>query len=311
VSASSKNWIILIILACIWGSSFILMKKAMYTSSGAAIFTDTQVGALRTAVAGFSLLPLALRSIRKIKTFRLFILLALVGLTGNFLPAFLFTYAETGISSGYAGMMNSFTPIFAIIIGVIIFKDRLNRNQLLGIGIGSIGVITLMVAGQDLSMSGDWSHLVALVIATLCYGTSINIIKHTLSGLKSYEIASLSFMIVLLPSAIIALQQGSITIFETNPNAWQGFTAIVILSVIGTAFALILFNKLVANVSIVFASSVTYLIPIIAVVIGLSFGESINSYQVGAMFLVIGGVFVANRSRKTKSILSNDEGDHK
>jgi drug/metabolite transporter (DMT)-like permease len=117
-------------------------------------------------------------------------------------------------------------------------------------------------------------------------------------------------MIVLLPSTIIALQQGSFRVLDTNPNAWQGFTAIVILSVIGTAFALILFNKLVANVSIVFASSVTYLIPIIAVVIGLSFGESINSYQVGAMLLVISGVFIANRSNKLKSTAPSNEGDH-
>ncbi|MDG2440443.1 MAG: DMT family transporter, partial [Crocinitomicaceae bacterium] len=135
---------------------------------------------------------------------------------------------------------------------------------------------------------------------TFCYGTSINVIKHTLKGLKSHEIASLAFFIVLLPSALIAWQFGAMDTFKTNPHALEGFTAIVILSVIGTAAALVLFNKLVANATIVFASSVTYLIPIIAVLIGLYFGETINSLQVGAMFIVIGGVFIASRHKKAR-----------
>lgn len=276
------------------------MKKAMFTNSGMPIFSDVQVGALRMVVAGLALLPFAIKAIRKINNLRTFVLLATVGLSGNFIPAFLFTYAETGISSGYAGMMNSFTPIFAIVIGVVVFKDRLTKNQTIGVSIGTVGVVLLMLAGRDLSVSGDWSHLGALIFATFCYGTSINVIKHTLKGLKSHEIASLAFFIVLLPSALIAWQFGAMDTFKTNPHALEGFTAIVILSVIGTAAALVLFNKLVANATIVFASSVTYLIPIIAVLIGLYFGETINSLQVGAMFIVIGGVFIASRHKKAR-----------
>ncbi len=270
----------------------------MFTSENEAIFSDMQVGALRIVFAGTALLPFALRAIRRISSLRIFLLLAIVGLTGNFLPAFLFTYAETGLSSGYAGMMNSFTPIFAIIIGVSVFKDKLTKGQLIGIGIGTIGVILLMIAGKNLSVSGDWSHLIALVIATLCYGISLNAIKHTLQGYKSYEIASLSFLIILIPSAIIAMQQSSIETIQLNAHAWEGLIAIGILSLVGTAFALILFNKLVADSSVVFASSVTYLIPIIAVLIGIYFGETINGYQVGAMTIVISGVFVVNRYKK-------------
>lgn len=272
----------------------------MYTSTGEPIFSDTQVGALRIVIAAVALLPFAIRAIRKLNNLRTLLLLSLVGLTGNFLPAFLFTYAETGISSGLAGMMNSFTPIFALLIGFVIFGDRLTKIQLLGIGIGTVGVFFLMREGKDLSLTGDWSHIIAIMIATFCYAISLNTIKHTLQKLKSYEIASLSFLIILLPSAIIALQQGTIETIQTNPHAWEGLLAITILSIVGTALALILFNKLVANASVIFASSVTYLIPVVAVLIGLYFGETINGYQVGSMFVVIAGVFIANRFSRKK-----------
>jgi drug/metabolite transporter (DMT)-like permease len=279
------------------------MKRAMYTSTGETIFSDTQVGALRMVIAALALLPFAIRAIRKLNSVRIVLLLTLVGLTGNFIPSFLFTYAETGISSGLAGMMNSFTPIFALLIGFIVFGDRLTKIQLLGIAIGTIGVFFLMKEGKNLSLTGDWSHIIAIMIATFCYAVSLNTIKHTLQKLKSYEIASLSFLLIFIPSIIIAIQQGSLETIQTNPKAMEGLLAITILSVVGTATALILFNKLVANASIMFASSVTYLIPVVAVLIGLYFGETINSYQVGSMFIVIVGVFIANRfSRKKKTL---------
>lgn len=294
MSPNAKKWLILIVLACIWGSSFILMKKGMFTDEGTPIFSDSQVGAMRMFLAGFVLLPFSLGALSKLRDIRTLGLLAIVGFCGNFFPAFLFTYAETGVSSGYAGMLNSFTPIFALIIGGVVFRDKLTRIQLLGVAIGTVGVVLLMLAGKDLSISGGWSHIFAILVATLCYAISLNTIKHTLSGLSSFEITSLAFFIVLAPSGVIAFLQGSVDTFETNPHALEGFVYIAILSVIGTAFAVVLFNKLVAVSSVLFASSVTYLIPVVAVVIGLWFKETISWAQIGAMIIVVGGVFVAN-----------------
>lgn len=288
------SWIILFFLAGIWGSSFILMKKSMFTPDGTPIFSDIQVGALRMVLAGTVLLPIALRVIKKITDWKVFLRLGIVGLCGNFIPAFLFTFAETGISSGFAGMLNSCTPIFALLIGFVIFKERLTSIQLLGTVIGTIGVILLVIAGKSFSLTGEWIHIFAIIFATLCYGISLNTIKHTLSHLKSYEIASLAFLIVLGPSILIALQQGALNTIATNPHAPEGLIYLTILSIVGTALALILFNRLVALSSVLFASSVTYLIPIVAVIIGLSFGERINAYQIGAMFVVISGIFIAN-----------------
>lgn len=301
MSNTTKSWLILFLLACIWGSSFILMKKAMIASDGTPIFSDTQVGALRMAIAAAVLVPFALKGLRKLKDFKTVLFLAIVGFCGNFFPAFLFTYSETGISSGYAGMLNSCTPIFAILIGWIVFQNKLNRQQILGVAIGTIGVISLMIAGRNLSISGDWSHIIAVIIATFFYAISLNTIKYKLTEMKSVEIASLAFLIILLPSIIISLQQGSLTTIETNPYATEGLIYISILSIVGTSFALIIFNRLIALSSVLFASSVTYLIPVIAVLIGIYFGENINVYQIASMLVVVSGIFIANR-KTTKQL---------
>jgi len=142
MSKELKNWFLLLLLACIWGSSFILMKKGMQTSDGSPVFSDTQVGALRMALASLVLLPLGLRFLGKIRNYKQFFSLTIVGLSGNFFPAFLFTYAESGISSGLAGMLNSFTPIFTIIIGMSFFKVKLSLIQLFGVLIGTASVST-------------------------------------------------------------------------------------------------------------------------------------------------------------------------
>ena len=270
------------------------MKKAMFTTNNEAIFTDSQVGSLRMLIAALVLLPFALKAVSKLKNQKNLWPLLVVGVCGSFIPAFLFTYAETGISSGYAGMLNSFTPIFALIIGFIVFKDRLTSIQMTGVAIGAIGVVSLMLAGQDLSIKGDFSHILAIVIATFLYAVSLNTIKHKLQHLKGIEITSLSFLLILIPGLIISITNGSFTTIQTNQFAGEGLIYLGALSIIGTAIAVVIFNQLITISSVLFASSVTYLIPIVAVIIGLSFNETINTQQVGAMFIVLIGIFLSN-----------------
>lgn len=294
MSKELKSWGLLLFLACIWGSSFILMKRGMHTVDGLPIFSDLQVGAMRMLIAGLVLAPFAVRHVKKIKTWQQFISLSIVGFSGNFFPAFLFTYAETGLSSGFAGMLNSFTPIFTIIIGFFVFKVKLSSIQLLGIAIGTTGIVLLMFAGKSISMTGTWFHILAIVLATLMYGISLNTIKHTLQMFKAIEITSLAFFIVLIPAAIANLTFGTALTFQQNPHAMEGLGYITILSVVGTALAVILFNKIISISSALFASSVTYFIPIVAVLIGLYFGEQISWGQVGSMCIVLLGVFILN-----------------
>lgn len=300
VNSSISNWILLLVLSSIWGSSFILMKLGMETTSGEAIFTHTQVAALRMSIAGLFLLPLAIKAFRKLSwgnTWKL----AIVGLLGNFIPAFLFTFAETGISTGYTGMLNSCTPIFALIIGYLVFQNKLNNWQILGVVIGTFGIVSLTFAGQSFSLNGSWIYVGAVVIATLGYAISLNTIKYTLQHLKSTEITALSFFIILIPAVPAVFLTGSFETIASNPHALTGLGYIAILSVVGTAFAVILFNRLISSASILFTSSVTYLIPVVALLIGLGFNEEINLYQIGSMVIILSGVFAANVLGKKKA----------
>lgn len=266
----------------------------MFTLDGYSIFSSVQVGALRMLVAAVVLFPVAWRhrKVLRCKTDVFFFLL--VGLCGNFFPAFLFTYAETGISSGYAGMLNSFTPIFALLIGFSVFRERLSRLQTSGVAIGMSGVAMLMISGGQLAVSGDWSHIFSVVLATICYAISLNVIKYKLTAYSGLQVTSISFFLMLIPAFFVVWESGVVDTFEVNVFAWEGFAYLLILSVVGTALAVLLFNNLIAMASVLFASSVTYLIPIVAVLIGLAYGERISGWQVVAMGVVLSGVFIAN-----------------
>jgi drug/metabolite transporter (DMT)-like permease len=164
--------------------------------------------------------------------------------------------------------------------------------------IGTVGIILLILSGNNpnksIQLSGSLLHVLAVVLATLCYAISLTTIKFTLQKFKAIEITSLAFFIVLFPSLIALFQLDTIEAIQTNPHALEGLGFISILSIVGTAFAVLLFNKLISNSSTLFSSSVTYFIPIVAVLIGMSIGEHINILQIGAMTIVLLGVFIAN-----------------
>jgi drug/metabolite transporter (DMT)-like permease len=301
MSKQTISWLLLILLACIWGSSFILMKKGMFAEDGTAIFSSEQVGSLRMLIAALALLPISIGKLKKLSWINI-LPLAIVGFCGNFFPAFLFTYAETGISSGLAGMLNSFTPIFTIIIGFLFFKTKLTNKQIIGTVIGTLGIIALVLTGKTASLNGDWDHILAIVLATLLYAISLTTIKNKLSNFNSFEITSLAFLILLPFSIGGFFLTDTLQTFKSNPLANQGIFYIVILSIIGTALAVVLFNRIIAFSSALFASSVTYFIPIVAVLIGFTFGETINLWQVLSMLIVLSGVIIANISlKKSKS----------
>lgn len=270
------------------------MKKGMHTDAGEAIFNDTQVAALRMLFASVVLTPFAIYFLKQLRSFRDLLLLAVAGFSGNFFPAYLFTYAETGISSGYTGMLNSFTPIFALIIGFLFFKNKLTPVQILGVFIGTIGIVLLSIAGHNLSVQGTIWHIAAVVLATLFYAISLNTIKFTLQHYSGMMITSIAFFLVLIPSLISNWWSGTWATIATNPHASEGLLFIGILSVVGTALAVYLFSLLIARASVLFSSSVTYLIPIVAVLIGMLYQERINAFQIISMAVILTGIFVAN-----------------
>lgn len=299
MSNKMKSWVLLLVLSLVWGGSFMLMKRAMFALDGTPIFNEVQVASLRMLLASVVLVPIALKSISKVDSMRLFLTLCVVGFCGNFFPSFLFTFAETGVSSGYAGMLNSAVPIFALLIGFVVFKERITSRQLVGVGVATLGVVCLTLAGMRLEINGGVIHVFAILLATFFYGVSLNVIKHRLGGLSGVEVTALSFLMILLPSVVVVILSDVQEVFQVA-QVKEGVVALLVLSVVGTAFAVVLFNKLVVFSSVLFASSVTYLIPIFALIFGFLFGEQLYWQQCVSMLIVLLGVLVMNSHRYVK-----------
>ena len=296
-----KYWTLLILLSVIWGSSFILMKKAMYTSDGYDTFSSNQVATMRILIASIVLLPFGIQAFKSIDFKKDLGSFSIVAICGNLAPAFLFTYAETGISSGLAGMLNSITPIFTIFIAMLIFKDKMSFRQLFGALIGTAGVALLLYFGKKNSNEGEWSHILSVLGATLCYAISLSVIRYKLKDYKSLDIAAVSFLLLLPPSLILFFTEETTITFQNKTEIWNSFAAILILSIIGTALALFIFNTIIKNTSALFASSVTYFIPIVAVIFGFFYNEGITAPQIGGMTIALLGVFIANSKRDQQS----------
>jgi len=294
--SAKKSWVLLILLSCIWGSSFILMKKGMFAENGETIFSANQLGALRMLIASLIMLPLGITRLKLIKKKHVFALL-IVGFCGNIFPAFLFPYAETEVSSGFAGMLNSFTPIFTLIICFSIFKTKVTKQQIIGLIIGSIGAITLSLSGNQGNENYSLIHISAIIIATFFYALNLSYIKFRLNDLNPIDIAALGFIFVFPFALGASIYFKTDKTILTNDYATQGLIYISILAVIGTSLALIIFNKIISLTSPLFASSVTYFIPIVAMIIGIVFNEKIEAIQILAMFVILAGVFIINRKK--------------
>lgn len=266
----------------------------MYSSSGETIFSSSQVGSLRMLIASTVLLPWAIQGWRAVKSKKDVIFFFMVGTCGSFLPAFLFTFAETGITSGLAGMLNSFTPIFTLLLTFLVFRQRLYPFQYLGVSIGTFGIILLVLTSQKSALSGDIIHIFSVVLATLLYAISLSTIKYKLSHYTSLQVTSISLSLVWLPSLLIVIFSKTASVVASHEFAKEGLTAIILLALIGTALATALFNITIRLSSPLFASSVTYLMPIVSVFIGWQFDEVIDREQIGSMLIILLGILLAN-----------------
>ena len=292
-SNSSKNltmaWGLLFILTLIWGSSFILIKR------GLDAFTATEVGALRIVAAAIVMLPTAFRKLRELKK-QHWLWIFSVGFIGSFIPSFLFALAETQLDSAIAGVLNALTPLFAVIVGLIFFHQYITKRMVLGLIIGFVGTILLVTSKGD-SLLGNLNYYAFyIILATLFYGINVNVIKYKLTGVNALTLTGLSTLMV-LPFAVYYLFMNTpfVSTMQTHPLAWNSFFYVVLLGIMSTAVAMTLFNRLVQISSTIFASSVTYLIPIIAVMWGLFDNELLLPRHYFSMLLILLGVYITNR----------------
>ena len=285
-------WSILVILALVWGSSFILIKR------GLAIFSPGEVGAIRILAACLFLVPVSIPKIRKLSAHHIK-LLFLIGLVGTFIPAFLFAWGQTNLDSGITGVLNALTPIFTLIIGGIFFNQKFTKANYVGIGLAFIGTTALLLAGSEGGLGTINFYAFFIVLATVCYGTNLNVIKNYLADLNPVVITSVSILLVGPFAGIYLL---AATDFEqklvTVDGALLAFGYVALLGVMGTALALIIFNKLVQITTPIFTSTVTYLIPVVALAWGIWDGETLNNGQLVGIATILVGVFITNRKKK-------------
>ncbi len=285
--------ILLVLLGAVWGSSFILMKLGMEPIKGTPTLDHFQVAGLRMLVAATVMLPFALKTI-KLLWGKDFVFLLTVGLCGNFLPSFLFTYAGTELSSGFCGILNSLTPIFTVLVGILAFRTRIHWLQIIGIFIGTMGIVLLVTSGGDLTLVNSPKHISAVIIATLLYGISVNTIRHRLSHVSPLAVTSLGLICILPFTLISFINEGTFQAITSKPLGQEALGYVFILGFLSTAISNIYFHRLIKMTSAVFASSVTYLIPVFAVLFGLLLEESFSIFELLSMLVLLSGVFLVN-----------------
>lgn len=287
MNPSKIKWFYLILLAFIWGSSFILIKR------GLVGLTPFQLGSLRIIFAATFLLIIGFKTLPKIPRNK-WKFIAITAMVGTFFPAFLFSIAQTQIDSSISSILNSLTPISALILGFTIFGLDFQRRQLIGVIIGLIGSALLILNGAATHPEQNYYYAILVVIASICYATNVNLIKKYLSDLSPLTISTGNFLVLLFPALAI--------LFSTNfvgqthlPEVQQSIMFIMILGVVGTGIANIIFFKLIQISSPIFATSVTYLIPVVAFFWGLLDNESLTSVQFLGALIILGGVYLSAR----------------
>jgi drug/metabolite transporter (DMT)-like permease len=288
------NWLLFILLSFIWGSSFILMKL------GLEHLTAYQVASIRIISSGIVLLPVALVGFSKIPPKKIFIVF-LSGVLGSLVPAYLFCLAEVGIDSALAGTLNALTPIFVIIFGAIFFNTKTSANKIGGIVLAFTGSVMLFLSQPNLGEINNLLYIFFVVLATAFYGINVNMVHRYLSLISSLNIAAVALSLNAIPALVVLFFTGYFNLNYLHKDILVSTGYSALLGIFGTALASVLFYVLLKRAGAVFATMVTYGIPVIAIGWGIFYGENIGWKQVVSMGIILAGVWVANRRPKIRT----------
>ncbi len=300
-NSRTLQWTILALLALTWGSSFILMKRGLFDVNGNKVFLPTEVATIRILSAFLLLLPFAIRGLSKIPLNKWKYLLV-VGFIGNAIPAFLFAKAQTHVVSSVAGILNASSTIFTLLISILFYRDKAVPLKIIGVIIGFVGVIGILYYSANQSLNINFQYGIFIIIACVFYAINTNVLKHNLEDVDSIDIASVSFFLISIPVLIYA-------IFFTNlfngisihdPVKMKGLFYLFILGIFGSGIAVITLYKLIKFANILFVSSVTYLIPVVAIMWGVIDGEKFKLIYLLWIFLIFAGIFLVNKRANKK-----------
>lgn len=279
------KWFYLIVLALIWGSSFILIKK------GLVGLAPMQLGSLRIIFAAIFLLLIGFKSLAKIPRIQ-WKYIALTATLGTFVPAYLFAIAQTQIDSTVSSILNSLTPLNTLIFGVLAFGLSFRRAQIFGVVIGLIGTFLLIVNGAMHHPEQNYYYAILVLIASVCYALNVNLIKKYLSDLSPLSISTGNFLVLFFPALLILCFSGFFQVIAVE-SVQHSVLFVLILGVLGTGIANIIFFKTIQIASPVFATSVTYLIPVVAFGWGLLDNEMLTPVQFLGAFIILFGVYLS------------------
>ena len=280
------SWGYFLFLSLTWGSSFILIKR------GLEGFTLWQSATIRIVVAAIILTGFAVSHVKKIPKSKLkFIFLS--SILGMFAPSYLFCAAEVNLSSSITGVLNALTPAFAVIAGFVFFKKSFRLFQSIGLMIGFIGTACLVLINTDSNI--EINRYAFLVMLAACfYGININVVKNHLAEINPFHITTVAVSFSGILGLIVLFATGYKSYVNIQPQQVTPLLALATLGIMGTAFAQIALNKLIKRTSVVFASSNTYIIPIVAVMWGLLDGEKLHIWHFVGMAGIILGILVLN-----------------
>jgi|TARA_B110000977_G_scaffold117915_1_gene152199 drug/metabolite transporter (DMT)-like permease len=289
MNTEQKKWIFLFLLALTWGSSFILIKKGLLGLS------PLQLGSLRTVISSLFIFIIGYKSLKTIQNHQ-WKWIVITGFLGTFFPSFLFAFAETEVDSGVVSILNSLVPLNTILIGLAVFKITSTKTQVFGVILGFIGASMLIFNSMELHPDQNYLYAGFVILATVMYASSVNIIKRYLQDVKPIAIATGNFVAIVIPAILVlSFSNFFTTLTFENESIYLSIGCVAILSLFGTVMAKIIFNTLIQISSPVFASSVAYLMPLVALLWGLLDGEVFGVNQGFSSFLILLGVYLVNK----------------
>jgi drug/metabolite transporter (DMT)-like permease len=286
---NAQNWLLLLLLTFIWGTSYILIKK------GLVAFSAIELATLRISISFLCSGPFAFKAIRTIPRDKYFTVLQ-IGIFGSGAPAFLFATSMTHSGSAVNGILNSLSPIWTLIIGYYLFRIHISSTKILGVAMGFLGALILVLGKRGASFEVDVVYSFLPVIATFCYGMSTNITKQKLQFQSPIYTTSLAMSMIGIPALIILFFTDAPAKIASG-QVWMPFVYVCVLSIFGTLIAWMLFYRLVQRTDALFGASVTYLIPIVAISWGIFDGEILSPLQFAGMVLILVGVYFTTKQK--------------
>ncbi len=283
-----QHWLILLLLSLLWGSSFILIKKTLL------VIEPFSIACLRIAITSLAFMPYVIY-IRKKIDWSDWMKYLLLGLTTTGIPSFCFAFAQKYVSSATTGILNSLTPVLTLLISVLVFKAKFQMSKLMGVVLGFTGAGILVFGSSDGNFAASLTGFLIVFFATICYGFNSNLLKEFFPNQPSLTVSAGAFTLVGIPVILITIFAVDFKTIVSTSAGLQGLAFVSILALVCTLFANIVFYKLVQETTPVFASSVTFLIPLVACLWAIWDGESLNIYHFIAVLFILGALLILRK----------------